>query len=125
MVLQPGRLQCRSALGDTGTAGSCALLAQVMRLVAIQLHAEPKELADIRKLLPGINERLCKSTHVQKLPWDQALCQKKFREDCEEILKPSPQLGSCKGSCTGNALFRGCLSRPGRCLRSGPCTDAY
>ena len=31
VVLQPGRLLCRNALGDTGTAGSCALLAQVHR----------------------------------------------------------------------------------------------
>lgn len=30
IVLQPGRLQCKIAIGDTGTAGSCALLAQVI-----------------------------------------------------------------------------------------------
>jgi RNA 3'-terminal phosphate cyclase len=29
IVLQPRLLQCRNAVGDTGTAGSCALLAQV------------------------------------------------------------------------------------------------
>ena len=30
IVLQPGRLQCKNAIGDTGTAGSCALLTQVI-----------------------------------------------------------------------------------------------
>ena len=48
IVLQPGRLQCRNALGDTGTAGSCALLAQVLHLAAttflLELYGLPSAL---------------------------------------------------------------------------------
>ena len=40
IVLQPGRLQCRNALGDTGTAGSCALLAQVLHRSAATSRVE-------------------------------------------------------------------------------------
>ena len=41
IVLQPGRLQCGNALGDTGTAGSCALLAQVLHHATTTLLVEP------------------------------------------------------------------------------------
>ncbi|CAL5229697.1 g13069 [Coccomyxa viridis] len=41
IVLQPGRLQCRNALGDTGTAGSCALLAQAALPCLLYAVPEP------------------------------------------------------------------------------------
>ncbi len=78
IVLQPGRLQCRNALGDTGTAGSCALLAQVLHLVTTALCvAELQELPKAAKVSLGY--WVCPCSHCKMSTYCRAaLCRLRF-----------------------------------------------